>query len=486
MVGFYFHFKKTTKRLILCCLLFVFTLTLSMSRAPTTLEEVLNNNELRMITLMGSTTYFNHGKGGDGFEYLLSKAFAKSLGVDLTVTTMDSLSGVLLAVGGPNGHFAAAGLTITPERQESKRFSHPYYHVTQKLIYQNGTKRPRKIADLNGGKLVVIPKSSHSERLNELKKDHPELLWQEEEGLEMLDLMSQVHSGVANYAVVDSTAYLLDRSIYPKAREAFDLTEPQPIAWAFPLNGDRSLVDAANRFLKDFEESGELAHLKKQALTRTNQFNLAGSQLFLKRIKTRLPKFEKLFKATAKEYDLDWQLLAAMAYQESHWNEKAKSPTGVRGLMMLTRPTAKEMGVTDRLDPEQSMEGGVKYFLKIKSRIPSDITDPDRTLLSLAAYNVGMGHMEDARVLTDRNNKDPDLWEDVKAHLPLLQQRKYFSTVRYGYARGKEPVVYVQNILYYKSILKWHSLEMERRAEKEQNFDIPNSSDWRPDSLLSL
>ncbi len=486
MVGFYFHLKKTTKRILLCTILFIIALTLSTSRAPTTLEEVLSNNELRIITLMGSTTYFKNAKGEDGFEYLLAKAFANALGVELKVTAMESLSGVLLSVGGPRGHLAAAGLTVTPDRQKKMRFSNPYYQVKQTLIYRNGSKRPRKIEDLYGGRLLVIPNSSHRERLAELKLEYPQLQWEEVEGLEMLDLMAQVHSAEADYAVVDSTSYLVDRSIYPNARAAFDLSEPQPIAWAFPLHGDNSLIDAANIFFKEFDQSGELKRLKKQSLDQKDGFNLAGSQLFLRRINTRLPKYEAIFKEVAKTYNVDWHLLAAIAYQESHWNAKARSPTGVRGLMMLTLPTAKEMEVNDRLDPRQSLEGGVKYFLKTKSRIPKDITDPDRTLLALAAYNVGMGHLEDARVLADRDHKNPDLWKDVKNYLPLLQQKKYFSTVRHGYARGHEPVAYVQNILRYRAMLKWHSLEAQRRQERQQNPELPNSSDWNPDSLLSL
>ncbi|MEH6466511.1 MAG: transglycosylase SLT domain-containing protein, partial [Porticoccus sp.] len=243
---------------------------------------------------------------------------------------------------------------------------------------------------------------------------------------------------------------------------------------------------AANTFLKDFEESGELEKLKNQSLYQTEGFNLAGSQLFLHRINARLPEYEPMFKDISKEYDIDWHLLAAIAYQESHWNAEAKSPTGVRGLMMLTLPTAKEMGVSDRLDPKQSLRGGVKYFLKVKSRLPSGIIGSERTLFAMAAYNVGMGHLEDARVLTDRDKRSPNIWEEVKKSLPLLQQKKYFSTVRHGYARGQEPVDYVKNILHYQAILKWHSLETQRRRDREQNLELPNSSDWNTNSLLSL
>ncbi|MEZ5529169.1 MAG: membrane-bound lytic murein transglycosylase MltF [Porticoccaceae bacterium] len=486
MLGFYFHLKKTTKRVLYGFLLFTIALTLTTSRAPTTLEEVQNRGELRVVTLMGSTTYYQNAKGQGGFEYWLAKAFAKHLGVTLKVTTRDSVGGVLIAVGGPLGDLAAAGLTVTPERKKRFRFSYPYHQVTQKLIYRNGSKKPRSIEELTGGELLVIPKSSHSERLKELKKDYPDLQWQEQPGLEMLDLMSLVDAGETDYAIVDSNAYQLDRGIYPRARAAFDISEPQPIAWAFPHHGDRTLLDAANRFLKEFEDSGELEKMQKKVLNRINPFTQGGSQLFMTRVNTRLPKYEEMLKEVADKYEMDWQLLAAIAYQESHWDEEATSPTGVRGLMMLTLPTAKEMGIKDRLDPLQSLDGGARYFLETKSRIPADITEPDRTWLALAAYNVGMGHLEDARVLTDRAGKDPDLWENVREYLPLLQQKKYFSTVKHGYARGHEPVAYVKNVRHYQSILVRHDLETQRRVEQQNRPDIPNTSDWHNGSMLSL
>lgn len=486
MVEFYFHLRKTTKRILSCALLFLVALTLTTSRAPTTLEEVLNSGELRVVTLPGPTTYFENAKGKGGFEYLLTKAFADSLGLKLQITTMPSLSSLLLAVGSPKGHMAAAGLSITPRRLKKLRFSQPYNQVEQKLLYRNGTKRPKKIEDLYGGSLLAIANSSHSDRLSQLKLEHPDLKWKETKGLEMQDLMSKVHLGEANYAVIDSTAYFIDRTIYPKARAAFNLSEPENVAWAFPSHGDGSLVEAANTFLKEFKQSGELERLKQTTLEQAHEFNQAGAQLFLKMINSRLPKYQNLFQEIAQKNNVDWHLLAAIAYQESHWNPNAKSPTGVRGLMMLTLPTAREMGVTDRVDPRQSLEGGIKYFLQTRSRIPDDITEPNRTWLALAAYNIGMGHLEDARVLTERAGKNPDRWKHIKEFLPLLQKKKYFSTVRHGYARGQEPVDYVKNIRHYTMVLRRNSRDVQRHQENEMIEKIPNSSDWHPNALQSL
>jgi membrane-bound lytic murein transglycosylase F len=157
---------------------------------------------------------------------------------------------------------------------------------------------------------------------------------------------------------------------------------------------------------------------------------------------------------------VDWRLLAAIGYQESHWDPDATSRTGVRGIMMLTQRTATQLGVNNRLDPEQSIEGGARYFLRMHRRVPARIQEPDRTWMALAAYNMGYGHLEDARVLTQKQGGDPDLWLDVNERLPLLSQEKWYRQTRYGYARGYEAKQYVENIRSYFDTLIW----METRS----------------------
>jgi len=181
-----------------------------------------------------------------------------------------------------------------------------------------------------------------------------------------------------------------------------------------------------------------------------------GHKLFAQRIETRLPRYEGLMQSAAREHDLDWHLIAAMSYQESFWNPDATSPTGVRGLMMLTLQTAKELSVTDRLDPRESIHGGARYFAQLRNRLPASIAEPDRTWMALAAYNIGMSHLEGARVLTQHLGKDPNVWTDVKQHLPLLEDKHYYQYLRNGYARGNEAVAYVERIRQYHTILTWH------------------------------
>jgi len=177
--------------------------------------------------------------------------------------------------------------------------------------------------------------------------------------------------------------------------------------------------------------------------------------LYLRHVKTKLPRYQVQFIRAAEKYDMDWRLLAAIGYQESHWKPGAISPTGVRGIMMLTQITAEQLKVTNRLDPGQSIEGGAKYFRYILNRIPERIDKPDRTWMALAAYNVGFYHLEDARILTSEAGGDPDKWIDVKKHLPLLSRKKWYKKTKYGFARGYEAVKYLENIRIYHDLLVW-------------------------------
>ena len=470
--------RKIRNRLLLVAVQLLFVIFISSSAQLSDLQKVYARGQLVMLTLAGPTTYYDDGRGQNGFDYLIAKAFADSLDVDLLVKPQLTLHELLRSVGGSKGDFAAANLTITENRGRSLEFSMPYMNVTQQLIYRRGNKRPKSL-DLLTGKLMVIKGSSHSEQLTKLKGSAPNLAWSEQYDLEMSDLVRMVHDGEISYAVVDSLAYLVNRHIYPRARRAFDITDSQPMAWAFSSHNDGTLLNAANAFLEDYISSGQLAALELALFAQTEHFSAANSHQLGQLVAQRLPTYEQMFRQTAAQFDMDWALLAAVAYQESHWNPKARSPTGVRGLMMLTLDTAKEMGVTNRLIAKQSLTGGAGYLAKLKARLPQRIIEPDRTLMSLAAYNVGFGHLEDARVLTQRSGVDPDRWANVRDYLPLLSKKKFYATVKHGYARGNEPVVYVDNIQYYRTYLQLYSLSQHdfepppKVKASERDISIP-------------
>lgn len=450
---------RALKLTIMLSLMVVAAGSLNTSRAPTILETILASGELHMVSRNGPTTYYEGPNGLMGFEYDLAKRFADHLGVELVIHDQEDLAHMINAVEDKNVHFAAAGLTRTEKRAEKVKFANSYLEVTQQLIYHSKADKPKSVEDLIGKNIVVIANSSHSETLRQLQREHPELVWEERVDAEMLDLLELVHNGDADVTIVDSNAYEMSESVYPRARVAFDISEAENLAWAFPHDKDHSLFYEAQRFFDNQDTIKAIADIKETYYGHLGELNYGGALLFAHRLDSRLPKWEEKLKAAAEKHSVDWQLLAALSYQESHWNPRAKSPTGVRGFMMLTLNTAKEVGVKNRLNADQSIEGGAKYFKRIYDRIPERIADPDRTWLALAAYNIGFGHLEDARILTEHHGGNPDKWSDVRENVLLLAKRKYYKHTKHGYARGWEAVEYVQNIRNFHTIIAWNEKE---------------------------
>ncbi len=466
---------KALKRLVVVCALLSACVILNGSRTPTELEKILSQGSINIASRNGPTTYYEGPYGLTGYDYTLASEFAKYLGVKLNIIEEENIPTLLGLVAQDNVQMVAAGITVTDERSRVVDFSDGYFTVTQQVLYRSSEQKPKDVSDFIGKKVLVIAGSSHSETLRRLQKTLPDLRWEEDSRADMLELMEMVHNGTIDYTIVDSNSFAMNRNIFPQARVAFDITEPEHLAWAFQKQADKSLIEAANKFLALKAQDGTLARIENTYYNTNTSVNLSGALVYARRIEQRLPKWEAHFRHAGENYDIDWQLLAALSYQESHWNQKAKSPTGVRGLMMLTRTTAKEMGISNRLDPEQSINGGAQYFKKIYDRIPEDIQGADRTWLALAAYNVGYGHMEDARVLTERMGGNPDKWKDVKEHLPLLAKRKYYRQTKHGYARGWEPVKYVQSIKHFYNILAWNNEIKARRlaaVEKENKLGM--------------
>jgi membrane-bound lytic murein transglycosylase F len=171
-------------------------------------------------------------------------------------------------------------------------------------------------------------------------------------------------------------------------------------------------------------------------------------------IKTRLPPLRAPFEAAARDTGLEWHVLAALGYQESRWRPAAVSPRGAQGVMMLMPHTAKKMGVANVFSPDENILAGARYLAYMKERIPQRIRDPDRTWLAMAAYNIGIGHLEDARIITQMRKKNPDRWADVRVNLPRLSDPHWHSRVKRGYANGRETVEFVERVSQFAAILE--------------------------------
>jgi len=424
------------------------------------LDRILSRGELVVVSRNSPTTYYVDKSGPTGFEYALAGLLARNLGVELKMESAFSLGAIFERLERGEADLAAAGLSLTGQRQAAFPHAPPYYSLKPLVVYVAGTFRPRGPQDLEGMSIVALDGSSHIEALEALQQGgYPDLGWDAVPGADTMALLERVDGGEAAVAIIDSNEFAVQQSLFPRLKVAFELGAEQDMVWYLAPGTDNTRLQARIAdFLARLRETGTLERLREEHFGHTQGASRISAHTFTRNMRRKLPDFRPLIQQVAGEHALDWHLLAAIAYQESHWDPRAESPTGVRGMMMLTLPTAQEMGVENRLDPLESLRGGARYLKNIHRRLPDDIYEPDRTWLALAAYNIGMGHLEDARVITDRQGGDPHLWRDVMERLPLLEDPAYYRTVRYGYARGNEAVTYVQNIRHYYSILQWQEI----------------------------
>ena len=425
------------------------------------LAPVQQSHELVVATFNSPTTYYIDGNENfAGFEYDLAKLFAKSLGQDVKVKFLivANAKEAISAVTSGHAHLAAAGIGMERFKDAGVRFS-PSYQLIQPEIIVNRESAPQieSMADL-AGKRVEIPADGHqSKYFKQLHESLPELHLTEIAQTGSEELLERVAESASDATIADSHLVGMVQNYYPNLWVALDLGEPEPLAWAFPNadNADNNrLVQQSITFFNQIKKDGTLHNLLDRYYGHSERLNATDVTHFLIQLRTVLPKYIALFKQAEETYGIDWRLLAALSYQESHWDNFSTSPTNVRGLMMLTADTADRLGVSDRLDPKQSIPAGARYVLQLKDAIPAHIAEPDRTWLALAAYNIGIAHLEDARVLAQRLKRDPDRWADIKTTLPLLNRAEYFSKLKFGFARGGAPVVFVESVRTYYKILE--------------------------------
>ncbi|AIJ08973.1 MULTISPECIES: membrane-bound lytic murein transglycosylase MltF [Edwardsiella] len=429
------------------------------------LQQILDRGELRVSTIVSPLTYQREGNAISGLDYELAKRFADYLGVKLRVTVRPTLPGLFDDLDGQDADMVAAGLLYSSARLHRYRTGPTYYSVSQQLVYRQGKVRPRNLGDLSGP-LMVQSGSAHITTLEHYRQQkYPDLQWQSSDSLSATELLKQVAEGKLDYTVADSMAISLFQRIHPQVAVAFDISDEEPVMWYLNRSEDDSLYAAMLDFFSQSAEDGTLARLEEKYIGHVGSFDYVDTRTFLSAIDSVLPSLQDFFTQHARK--MDWRLLAAISYQESHWNPQATSPTGVRGLMMLTRATAEGLGVKDRLDPEESIAGGSLYLERLMERLPESIPQDERIWFALAAYNMGYGHMLDVRQLTQKQGANPDSWADVKQRLPLLSQKKYYQRLTYGYARGHEAYQYVENIRRYTVSLRGYLQEKEKREAAE-------------------
>jgi len=407
---------------------------------------------LKVGTLYGPQIYLNSDQGESGFDFEMAQRFADYLAVPLEMIPYTNRKQLFAALKENKIDIIAAGIAKTPNRSQQFRLGPTLYKVNQVLVYREGTPEPKDIGTLSG-EITVMANSSSVNTLTKLQKDYPELMWNQVNDKDNEELFALIANGELNYTISDSNSLLINQRFLPELRAGMILEEKVEVVWLLPPRNSDRLMSQLLAFWHQERRAGTLEHLNEKYFGHVKRFDYVDTRAFIRAIDNILPEYRSFFEQYSGE--LDWRKLAAASYQESHWNPSARSPTGVRGMMMLTQPTAAYVGVDDRLDAEQSIRGGAFYLKDMMDRLPDRIPEAQRIWFALASYNIGLGHVEDARRLTESMGMDPSAWRDVKKVLPLLQQAKYYKQTRYGYARGSEAVHYVDSIRRYYDTLVW-------------------------------
>lgn len=442
---------------------------------PTELETIQREGILNVVTVDSERTLVEKDGEVVGFEYELAKQFADRLGVKLRMYSVESIEQVYESINQGYASFAAPGIALNIHANHL--ISPTYASSSTIALYRQGSAKPKTPKDLIGKKIAVIKDSPAEHWLTVTTQALPELTWEAISSPDIVSLFAALDAQRFDVLIASDHDYQAYQAYFPELRVAFSGLDNQEIGWLFTKSEDLSLYNKAVDFLSDDTTAEQISYLQEKYYSHQSRLDFVGAKTFKYHTRKRLPKYRETIEAAAEKYQQDYYLLAAIGYQESHWNPRAKSPTGVRGFMMLTRPTAKDMGVSNRLNANQSIEGGAKYFTRLHKSLPDRIQEPDRTWFALAAYNVGRGHLEDARILTEQGGKNPDKWADVKEFLPLLQDRRWYKKTKYGYARGYEPVIYVQNIRRYVDVLRWYDQRQEQiriaQAKEEETTEAP-------------
>lgn len=426
----------------------------------TTLHRIKNTGTLRMITAREVNSYEIYRGKPIGFEYEMAKEFAGYLNVRLEVLT-PGWNQIYRFLEQDHGDFIAAGPGIIQNQNQEQSqnqkkyytFSDPYMKVQQKIIHHKLIYDLPNLEALAGQTIHVRRGTAYQMRLEQIRLDGINLSIVLHDNTSTEELIQMVANREIKYTVADVTIASLYRRYHPEIALGIDISSEEPLGWAVRSN-DPEFLNTVNDFLADIKSRGIKQKIYKKYYSNVEAFDYYDVKKFHQRIDTRLPKYQDIIKRESQKYGFDWRMIAAVVYQESHYNPWATSRTGVRGLMQVTMETAKEMGIENRLHPEQSLRAGIKYLHMLYQRFDEIEDHHQRLLFALASYNIGYGHVRDAQILAKNHGWNKNRWASLEKTLPMLTKVRYYRTVRHGYARGWEPVHYIKRILAYYDILR--------------------------------
>ncbi len=437
------------------------------------IHEIQQRGRLIALTEFNSTDYFIYRGEPMGYQFEKLKMFADYLGVELEVRTTSSLEESFQRLADGEADLIAMGLAVTLDRSQEIDFTQPIFQTRQMLVqkkpenwrkmrsWEDVEKRMiRNPLDLAGKTVVVQQASAHATRLRNLSE---EIGWPieiiKDPEREAEQLVEAVASGEIEYTVCDEHLATLYERLFPEIDIRTPISFPQNIAWAVRHDSD-SLRMVINQWLGETNTSLATRHLYDKYFNSTRTVYMAKSVAYSSD-KGKISAYDEVMRELSKKYKLDWRLVASLVYQESQFKPEVKSWAGAFGLMQMMPATAAIFGIDTTASEFEQLEAGILYLKALDRELPREISDPDeRIKFILAAYNVGVAHVYDARRLAEKNGKDPNIWSGhVDYYILNKSNPKYYrdTVVRYGYARGEETYNFVIEVLdrfeHYKNVV---------------------------------
>ncbi len=400
------------------------------------------------VTRFSPLTYYDAPDGVIGLEYDILQSFCKKYKLGLRVISASSNTELFRLFNKQHYDIAGANLSYTKQRAQNYLITSAYDTTYVELFSSYRKPKIKALSFLNHYQGLVLKSSSYELIAENLEKQYQAKIAKTDR-YSLYEILLKVTQGEVDYTLADHNIVEIYSAYVPTLRQGFKLSENSEVVFLLQNLVDNSFKIQLDNFINDYSTSGKVQEYKKFIIASLPHIKPADTVNFLKNYNLRWQKIKSTIYQIANQYNISPTLLGAIAYQESHWNPKAVSPTLVKGIMMLTKTTAKEQNISNRLDVQQSLAGGVRHFLKMKAKIPARITEPDRTDFALAAYNLGYGNLEKARILTQKGGDNPDLWSDVRQYLPELNK------ISNNKINGKTAVTYVDNIHIYHNLLQW-------------------------------